>query len=324
MVKSYRAKLNTKKVEIAEGLHKIARVYRKFYNLGISRQSELRRFMLSVTPEQVTDYLLKVYCMTPSAHGVNTGVIKAAALASYKSYSDSIKKTGQQPKFMPRNTRTYCFKTEEIHVFEDSIEIPNFGKVPVYRKNFLPQEKESKDIIFSYDGCDWWVSFKVSEEAKERLNLSGVSTLSFDDNGGVLIDGEKVDENVFLSKKYRNVYQRYNFFLSTYKRKARANKKLMNSGKTSSLISKNMLDVREKLRILQERIKQMKTCSVARVANVIKGKRPLEVHVLSNTALRNLCKHSSFKLGEKDASELLRSVSRRLTDFGATVISYDI
>ena len=334
MSTSYKVKLNTRRVGITERLNRIARVYRKFYNLGLCYQSEIVRGLYDKNNEylhspdvrtpreaQVVEYTIEVYRKTPSAKGVDTDIIKAAAQDSYKSFMTFYKKTKQAPKFMPRNANTYFFRTISIGISGDFIKLSDV-EVEVCRKNYLPQSDEHayKNITFTYDGRDWWVSFVDTESEDTKPELSGTVSLEFSNNGNLLINGKESDENIFLSYRYRNVFSRYKYFKSDYKRKAKANRKLVASGKAISLVSKNMMEVNEKLLSTGNRLKQMKIKSFAKVASTIRKLSPSELYLPSLNTLKKLKESSSFQLEGGEIQELLDEVVKRLRPLGIKIL----
>lgn len=329
---TYRAKLNTKEAEVTEWLNKAARVYRKFYNLGLSYQTELVEGLYDKNNEylnnpevrtpsepQVIEHALKVYQITPSAKGVSTDIIKAAAQESYKRFMSSYKKTKQAPKFMPRNSNTYSFKTVSVEVSEDSVKLSDVKEIKVYRENYLPKGIFA-DATFTYNGRDWWLLLEdttanyISSESLEPIFLE------FSNQGALLLNGRELDENVFLSKRYRNVSSRYKYFKSEYKRKARANRKLVASGKAISPFSKNMSEVNEKVLSHKYRLEQMKKNSFARVASTIRKLSPSKLYLPSDETLKELRSLPSFQLKGGEAQEILEGVVRRLKPLGIKIL----
>jgi hypothetical protein len=320
--------------ETLKGLNRIARVYRKFYNLGLCYQSEIVRGLYDENNEyitnpqvripreaQVIDYTFKVYENTPSAKGVSKDIIKAAAQRAYRKFMTSYKKNRQVPRYMSSNSNSYSFRTVHIGVSEDSINLSGMGDIKVYRKSYLPQCKGDsyQSITFTYDGRNWWVSFVDTNAKSTASETSEPVTLELDEQGNLLINGEKLDENVFLSKKYRNVLSRYEHFKADFKRKSRANEKLVACGKTISVLSKNMLETKQKMLASKHRLEQMKLHSFARVASAIKKLSPSKLYLPSTGTLEKLRKSPSFQLTGGEIQELFTGVSRRIKSPGVKI-----
>lgn len=330
--KTYKVQLNTEEVKITEGLNRIARVYRKFYNLGLGYQTQVVRGLYDKNNEylknpeiripsetQVINYALKVYQITPSAKGVSTDIIKSAAQESYKKFMASYTKTGQAPKFMPRNSNTYSFKTVSVEVSEDSVKLSGMEEIKVYRKNYLPQGKYT-NVSFTFDGRNWWILLKSTSPNYASSKNSESVLLGFNAQGRILLNGRELNENVFLSERYRNVSNRYKHSKSDYKRKANANWKLLASGKATSLFSKNMYKVNSELLSHKHRLEQMKNNSFARVASAIRKLSPSVLYIPSDKTLKELRDFPSFQLKSVEVQETLEEVVRRLKSLGVSVL----
>ena len=320
--KTYKTKLNIKSKKDLDAFKKMAGIYRLLYNLSLEAQEY--KATHSPSPESYFingTQLLSVMRTVKNAYSfvkkVDCGIFTAAVFAASKAYLRAFKL--KIPKFMSRKKDTLRFKTQSIKVFYDSIAIPKFGKVKLFEKGYIPQGKNYSDVTFSFDGVDWWVSLKVSEEHQKETDLSGSIKIDFDAKGNLLVNGEVFKENVVESCNYKRVLNRYNKALKKYKRQAKENTEV-NVTKHVCRTSRNMMKTRRKVAKLSARLMSIKKDYFKKAANELARLKPLKVQALSNYAIRRMRNgYLSRKLRESDTNDFFNIVLRKLALIGASI-----
>ncbi len=259
MRNTYRTKLNIQKAETSKELRKIARVFRKFYNLGLSFQDRVHNGLYrrdseyttdfntcSLTSEQVIKFLFEVYEKTPSIKDVSTKVIRSAALTSHRKYSSSMKNKGECPKFMPRNAKTSYFNLVDTEVSANSVNIPNIGEIATLRKSPSAHSNLDKARV-TFDGTDWWLSYQIPERVVANTPK-------------VIRDNTTNGEACFTKslKKYQNLLKKYNFSKAVYKRKCKACTKHNSSNSTTTLLSKKATATRDRMHAILGRLRDIR------------------------------------------------------------------
>ena len=332
MGKIYRTKLNIPSIKVRETLKRMAGVYRKIFNVGMDIQFYRMAFnaqfpecqlMSSTFTHKVMKAGEKLY---PYISQVEAGISKKAinnSNLSFKRWYHT--RETRLPVYKARKDGMNFSTTSKVKVFYDHISIPKLGNIKLYEKGYIPQGKVYKDVSFSYDGKNWWITLEACEksEALKTPSLNGTLTVTSDLRGNVAL-GNKVFTNVIEEKNYKAQKVKRAKLIKKLKRQKESNTFYSKStGKRVVRTSRNMMKTRQRIQLVSSKMKEIKKDNFRKIANEVARTKPQELQMLSLIDVRRNCQgYLSRYLRESGTRELMSMIKRKAEAIGSKVIRY--
>ena len=326
--KSYRTKLNVKSKRVHEILKRMAGTYRKIFNVGIDLQFYKATFNKDPKDHLISATLLHEVMKKgekesyPYISQVDCGVSKRAINSSNHYFQRwySTRET-RLPVYKARKDGMRFSTTSKIKVFYDHVSIPKLGDIKLYEKGYIPQGKVYKNVSFSYDGKNWWISLEACEKSEVELNLQGTLKVSVDQKGNVTV-GDNAFSNIIESENYRAQKKKRAKLIKKLRRQKEANS-LISRGKKVVRTSRNMVKTRKSVQIISSKMKEIKKDYFRKVASEVARTKPQELQLLSLFDVRRKYQgYLSRYLRESGTRELLSMIKRKVESIGSKVTRY--
>lgn len=281
MVLYYKTKLNTSD-KVDQKLKAMAGTYRKVYNTAMETQWDILAYSKGssskyITGTQLMNLLKRVREeQFPFICKMDGGILTSAAFRaneSFRRWFDNYNTDSyRRPKFLSRKKDDMSFKTSgDVRISERYIEVPKLGKIKLFEKGYLPQDKVCSNITFSHDGNDWWISLEVRGEQSKKSNEGyvGEATLDLTTDGDIVLNG-KVLPSPITKKTYERAEKKKKTLERKLKRQSLANIQYSQKG-AKTRTSRNMIKTRKLLAQVKVRLEQIRkdgfkkqACEVAR------------------------------------------------------------
>ena len=328
MGKTYKTKLNIKSSKVREALKEMSGIYRKMFNVGMDIQ--FYKMVYSSGPE---DHLMTSTFvhdvikvgekeLYPYISSVDSGIIKRASRASNASFRRwyFLRET-RLPVYKARKEAMGFSTTSKVKVFYDHISFPKLGDLKLYEKGYIPQGKSYKNVSFSYDGKDWWVSLEACEKS-EVQELQGALKVSTDLKGNVTL-GDKTFLNIIESDSYKAQKAKRAKLVKKLKRQKESNVQYSGAGKRLIRTSRNMMKTRERIQQISAKMKEIKLNFFKKVAHEVARIKPKELQMLSLIDAR--LEHQGYLsryLRESGTWDLLGVIKHRAEALGSKITRY--
>ena len=311
----------------------MAGTYRKIFNVGMDIQ--FNNFVFSNTGK---DHLLNSTFLHkkikegenlyPYISQVDCGITKKASNNSNNSFKKwyygrmYTSKGDRLPVYKARKDGMYFATASKIKVFYDHISIPKVGDIKLYEKGYIPQGKMYKNVSFSFDGKDWWVTLEACEKSEVQADLQGIVKVATDFKGTLTV-GDVVFSNVIESESYKAQKKKRAKLMKKLHRQKEANSSYRNSGKRVIRTSRNMMKTRKSIQLVSSKMKEIKKDYFRKVASEVARTKPQELQLLSLLDVRrNHGNYLSRYLRESGTRELLSMIKRKVESIGTRVTRY--
>ena len=334
MGRIFRTKLNIKSYKVKEAFKRMAGIYRKIFNVGIDLQFYRLTFSSSTKSHLLNStFLHKVVKageqeLYPYISTVDCGISKKASDNSNYSfkrwyYNKWHSLEGKRlPDHMARKDGINFATASKIKVFYDHISIPKVGDIKLYEKGYIPQGKMYKNVSFSFDGKDWWVTLEACEKSEVEENLQGSLKVTTDKKGNVTI-GDKTFTNVIETESYKAQKKKRAKLVKKLHRQKKANTLINQCGKRVIRTSRNMMRTRKRVQLVSSKMKEIKKDYFRKVATEVARTKPEELQMLSLLDVR--LSHGNYLsryYRESGTRELLSMIRRKAESIGTRVIRY--
>ena len=212
--------------------------------------------------------------------------------------------------------------TSKVKVFYDHISIPKLGDIKLYEKGYIPQGKVYRNVSFSYDGKNWWISLEACEKSEAEDNLQGTLKVTTDNKGNVSL-GDKTFSNIVESDNYKAQKRKRAKFMKKLNRQKKSNSFYNRSGKRVIRTSRNMMKVRKHIQLISSKMREIKKDYFKKIANEVARTKPQELQLLSLCDVRKA--HGSYLsrfARESGTRELLNMIKRKAKSIGSRVTRY--
>ena len=328
----FKTKLNTSK-SVDQKLKAMAGTYRKIYNTAMEAQWDILHFSKGssryVTGTQLMHLLKKAKeAYYPFLNNMDGGMLTSAAFRaneSFKRWFDNYTADSyRRPKFMSRKKDNMSFKTSgNVRIFEKYIEIPKLGKVKLYEKGYLPQNKVCSNITFSHDGNDWWISLEVRESSPKKSNEGnkGAATLDLTTSGDIILNGRVLPSPV-SKKAYERAEKKKKSLERKLKRQSLANIQVCQRG-AKTRTSKNMLKTRKLLAKAKVRLESIRKDGFKKQACEVARTKLQKLHCLSSLLISQQRQGGlSRSAREKHALDFFDIIKKRVALEGTEVHTF--
>ena len=325
----FKTKLNIKSKKVSEAFKKMAGIYRKIFNVGLDIQFYRATYNAVENHLIDADFLYKVVKVGekecyPYISKVENGISRKASDHSKYSFWRWYKmKETRLPVYKARKEGMSFATNTRIKVFYDHIHIPKVGKVKLYEKGYIPQGKVYKNVSFSYDGKNWWISLEACEKVEccPKKDLKGTVKVTSDMQGNVAI-GDVTFANVIEKDNYKALKKKRAKLVKKMKRQKEANTSYP-YGKKIVRTSRNMVKTRNRIQLISSKMKEIKKDAFRKIASEVARTKPKELQMLSLNDVRlNRQAYLSRYLRESGTRELLSMIKRRAESIGSKVTRY--
>lgn len=333
MGRIFHTKLNIKSYKVREAFKRMAGTYRKIFNVGMDIQFD--NFVFSntgkdhiLTSTYVHKKIKEGENLYPFISQVDCGITKKASDNSNDSFRRwyykrmYTSKGSRLPVYKARKDGMYFATASKVKVFYDHISIPKIGDIKLYEKGYIPQGKVYKNVSFSFDGKDWWVTLEAFEKSEVDQNLQGIIRATTDAAGNLTV-GNVTFSNVIENENYIAQKKRRAKLMKKLQRQKVANSSYRNSGKKVIRTSRNMMKTRRSIQLVSSKMKEIKKDYFRKVASEVARTKPQELQLLSLVDVRrNHGNYLSRYLRESGTRELLSMVKRKVESIGTKVTRY--
>ena len=311
----------------------MAGTYRKIYNTAMETQWDILFFSKNSLSRYVTGtQLMHILKEAKEEHypflsKMDGGMLTSAAFRANESFrrwfDNYTPYSYRRPKFLSRKKDSMTFKTSgNVRIFENYIEIPKLGKVKLYEKGYLPQDKVVSNITFSHDGNDWWISLEVRGEDKVKSpdeSYRGDGTLDLTISGDVLLN-EKVLVNPVSLKSYEKAEKKKKSLERKLKRQSLANIQKSNKG-AKTRTSRNMMKTRKLIAKIKTRLEDLRKDGFKKQACEIARTKLQKLHCLPSSVISQRRQGGlSRKAREKHALDFFNIIKKRVALEGTQVL----
>ena len=334
MGKIFHTKLNIKSSKVREAFKRMAGTYRKIFNVGVDLQ--FYKMSYALDPEyhliNSTDLhkVMKVgeKELYPYISQVDSGISKEAINSSNHSFKAWYYKRMNSsegpllPSYKARKEGMNFSTASKVKVFYDHISIPKLGDVKLYEKGYIPQGKSYRNISFSFDGKNWWITLEACEKSEVAQDLQGTLKVAVDNKGNVTL-GDKIFSNVIEQENYKVQKQKRAKLMKKLNRQKKANSFSSQSGKKVIRTSRNMMKTRNRVQLISSKMKEIKKDNFRKVASEVARTKPQELQLLSLIDVRR--NHGSYLsrfFRESGTRELLNMIKRKAESIGSKVTRY--
>ena len=333
MGKTYKTKLNIKSARVREALKEMSGIYRKMFNVGMDIQFHRMTYSNRTESNLMSStFVHKVIKagekeLYPYISSVDSGITRRASGASNAAFRRwynkryTIGEESRLPVYKARKDGLGFSTTSKVKVFYDHISFPKLGDLKLYEKGYIPQGKIYKNVSFSYDGKDWWVSLEACEKS-EVQELQGVLKVSSDLKGNVTL-GDKTFSNIIESNSYKAQKAKRAKLVKKLKRQKESNVQYSSTGKRLIRTSRNMMKTRERIQRISAKMKEIKLNYFKKVAHEVARTKPRELQMLSLVDAR--LRHQGYLsryLRESGTRDLLGIIKHRAEALGSEVTRY--
>lgn len=333
MGRIFHTKLNIKSSKVKEALKRMAGTYRKVFNVGVDLQFDKMSYALD--PKNYlfnsTDLYKEMKSKKenyPYISQVDSGISKEAINNSNHSfkmwYFKRMHHSGGAllPSYKARKEGMNFSTTSKIKVFYDHISIPKLGDIKLYEKGYIPQGKTYRNISFSHDGKNWWITLEACEKSEVAQDLQGTLKVAVDNKGNITL-GDKIFSNVIEQGNYKAQKQKRAKLMKKLNRQKKANSSCNISGKKVIRTSRNMMKTRNRVQIISSKMKEIKKDNFRKIASEVARTKPQELQLLSLIDVRrNYQGYLSRYLRESGTRELLSMIKRKAESIGSKVTRY--
>ena len=335
MGRIFHTKLNIKSYKIREAFKKMAGTYRKIYNVGMDLQFH-RMSMNAQYPENQllnATYLHRVVkagekeCY-PYISQVDSGITRKASNNSNNSFKMwyykrmNTSKGALLPSYKARKDGMHFSTTSKVKVFYDHISIPKVGDVKLYEKGYIPQGKAYRNVSFSYDGKNWWITLEACEKSEVESDLQGTLKVSSDMRGNVTL-GDKTFSNVIEQENYKAQKKKRAKLMKKLRRQKKANTLLSQTGKKVIRTSRNMMKTRNQVQLVSSKMKEIKKDYFRKIASEVARTKPQELQLLSLVDVKKAHQgYLSRYLRESGTKDLMSMLKRKAESIGSRVTRY--
>lgn len=326
MGKVYHTKLNITSKKVRDAFKRMAGVYRSMFNLGMEAQwymiehgsyellpSEFLRKVIKKGEKKNYPYVLDV------EQGITD---RAVNNSSYNFRRWFLLRETRTPKYLERK-RGMNFSTEtSIKVFYDHIAIPKLGNVKLFEKGYIPQGKKYKNVSFSYDGKDWWLSVEACERGEVLKDFLTPSLKIDVDSAGNLYVGDKVYSCIAESDNFKAQKAKRAKLARKLKRQKEANA-FYSAGKRVIRTSRNMMKTRNQIQRVSSKMNEIRKDYHRKVVSEVARTKPKELQLLSLYDARHIRQsYLSRRMRESGTRELLRMLQRKAEAQGTAIKRY--
>ena len=305
-------------------------IYRKIFNIGLDAQFyrmthvPIDQHLLSGT------FLHKVVKvgekeLYPYISEVDCGITHKAVFNSNYSFKRWYSlRENRLPVYMARKDGMGFATSTKIKVFYDHISIPKLGDIKLYEKGYIPQGKVYKNVSFSYDGKNWWVSLEACEKSEvTKENLQNSLKISSDMEGNVTV-GDVVFKDITKSENYIAQKKKYNKLVKKSKRQKEANTYCSaTTGKRTVRTSRNMMKTRNRLQVISSKLREIKKDYFRKIASIVARTKPETVYMLSQYNVSHGHQgYLSRKLRDAGIKELMDMIKRKAESIGSNIERY--
>lgn len=336
MGRVYHTKLKTPSKKVREAFKRMAGVYRAMFNL--SMEAQWRRIVVGAHPSQVElhpDFLLEVIKLGekknyPFIRDVDGGITRRAvnnANYSFKRWYNYERwhqaKGIIVPHYLARKRGMNFSTATNIKVFYDHISIPKLGDVKLFEKGYIPQGKRYKNVSFSYDGRNWWLSVEACE-AEEVVKDFLTTSLKVDvGSNGNLYVGDKIYSCIVDSENFKAQKAKRAKLARKLKRQKEANTLYSKAGKKVIRTSRNMMKTRNQIQRVSAKMTEIRKDYHRKVVNEVARTKPKELQLLSLYDAKYIRQnYLSRRMREAGTRELLGMLKRKLEAQGSAIKRY--
>ena len=312
----------------------MAGTYRKVFNVGIDLQFYRMSYALDPKNHLLNStYLHKVMKagekeLYPYISKVDSGISKEAIYNSNHAFKRwYFKRMGRSgggellPSYKARKDGMN-FSTSRVKVFYDHISIPKLGDIKLYEKGYIPQGKAYRNISFSYDGKNWWITLEAYEKSEVENNLQGTLKVSTDLKGNLTV-GDSIFSNIIEAENYQAQKKKRAKLMKKLNRQKKANSSCGKSGKTVIRTSRNMMKTRNRVQIVSSKMKEIKKDYFRKVASEVARTKPQELQLLSLFDVRQKYQgYLSRYFRESSTREFLNMIKRKAESIGSKITRY--
>lgn len=325
LTRTIKTKLNITSSKVLSSLKKMAGCYRFAYNLSLEIASYGMEYVpgrdqVLLTYEQLYGLVYdKIRNYDPCFKEIDCGILKAAIYTAQRSYEKHFVKN-IVPDYMSRKYHQLKFKTtSKLKVFHDYITIPKLGKVKLFEKGYIPQGKTYRDVTFSFDGKDWWLSLAIEEPVKQMEDNGIHIYFDFAKDGTLVVNGSKKYENVIYTERYQKQLRRYKKLLRRQHRQIKANIEYKGLRKFTRK-SLRLRKTQRALTAVSNRMSNIKKDYFRKVAHELARIKPSYAHVLSQFRLKTLKNNYLTRLyRESSTREFFNILKKKMRSFGCHV-----
>ena len=296
----------------------------QFYKMTYSNSSESHLIPSTFVHKVIKAGEKELY---PYIASVDSGITKRASNASNAAFRRwygrryLINEESRLPVYKARKDEMGFSTTSKVKVFYDHVSFPKLGDLKLYEKGYIPQGKVYKNVSFSYDGKDWWISLEACEKS-EVQELQGVLKVSTDLKGNVTL-GDMTFLNIIESDSYKAQKAKRAKLVKKLKRQKESNVQYSSAGKRLVRTSRNMMKTREKIQRISAKMKEIKMNFFKKVAHEVARIKPEELQMLSLADAR--LEHQGYLsryLRESGTWDLLGVIKHRAETLGSKITRY--
>ena len=312
----------------------MAGTYRKIFNTAMEKQWDILFFSKDLDSRYVTGTHLMNLLKDerdksfPFLKKMDGGILTSAAFRaneSFKRWFDNYTAYSyRRPKFLSRKKDNMTFKTSgDVRIDEGHIEVPKLGKIKLYEKGYLPQDKVCSNITFSHDGNNWWISLEVREKQAlpSNENYEGEATLDLTTSGDIVLNGE-ILSNPVNTEAYKKAEKKKKSLERKLKRQSLANiQKSYKGAKTRT--SRNMMNTRKLLAKAKVRLENLRKDGFKKQACEIARTKLQKLHCLSSSLISQKRQGGLSRIArEKHALDFFNMIKKRVALEGTEVHTF--